>query len=78
MLKLRVWRVLLGKRLDEVARDVRLPVYIVSAIERGEVHPTTRWRRRFEEVYGLNVAAELLAPADTSAVIGPATAGMAP
>ena len=27
------------KPLREVARELRLPAYVVSAIERGEVHP---------------------------------------
>jgi transcriptional regulator with XRE-family HTH domain len=70
--KIRVWRFLEGKPLREVARELRLPAYVVSAIERGEVEPSPRWIRRFEEVYGPEVAAELLAPVDAIAALGPA------
>jgi len=72
MRKIRVWRLLEGKPLREVAQELRLPAYIVSAIERGEVEPSPRWIRRFEEVYGPAVAAELLAPVDAAEALGPA------
>ncbi len=74
MRKLRVWRLVRGKTLAEVAREVRLPAYIVSAIERGEVAPTDRWTRRFEEAYGAQGAADLLAPIDAT-TFGPALMG---
>lgn len=70
--KLRLWRLLEEKPLREVARELRLPAYVVSAIERGEVDPSPRWVRRFEEVYGREVAAELLTPIDATAALGPA------
>jgi transcriptional regulator with XRE-family HTH domain len=72
MRKIRVWRLLEGKSLRDVARDLRLPAYIVSAIERGEVEPSPRWVRRFEEVYGPQIAAELLATVDAAEALGPA------
>ena len=72
MRKLRVYRLLEGKPLRDVARDLRLPAYIVSAIERGEVEPSDRWIRRFEEVFGAEVAANLLAPVDLAEALGPA------
>ena len=58
--------------LRELARDLRLPAYIVSAIERGEVDPSARWIRHFEELYGPEVTAELLAPVDAVTALGPA------
>jgi ribosome-binding protein aMBF1 (putative translation factor) len=58
------------KTLAQVARDVRLPTYILSAIERGEIEPSPRWIRRFEEVYGVEVAAALLAPIDATGPLG--------
>jgi hypothetical protein len=70
MLKMRVWRFLEQKPLREVARDLRLPAYVVSAVERGEVAPSPRWIRRFEEVYGPEVAAELLTPVDPTEALG--------
>jgi transcriptional regulator with XRE-family HTH domain len=76
MRKLRVYRLLEGKPLREVARELRLPAYVVSAIERGEVEPSPRWIRRFEEVYGPDVAAELLAPVDVAEALGPAIGGL--
>lgn len=76
MRKLRVFRLLEGKSLREVARDVRLPAYIVSAIERGEVEPSDRWIHRFEEVYGKEAAAELLAPIDAADALGPTIASL--
>lgn len=60
------------KPLREVARELRLPAYVVSAIERGEVDPSPRWIRRFEEAYGPKVAAELLAPIDATEALGAA------
>jgi transcriptional regulator with XRE-family HTH domain len=77
MRKLRVYRLLQGKPLREVARDLRLPAYIVSAIERGEVEPSDRWIHRFEEVFGPEVAADLLAPVDLAEALGPAIARLA-
>jgi transcriptional regulator with XRE-family HTH domain len=62
--KLRVWRLLQNKTLRAVAAELRLPIPIVSAIERGEIEPSERWMLRFHEVYGDELAAELLAPAD--------------
>lgn len=70
-LKYRLWRFLSGKTLAQAARDVRLPAYVVSAIERGEVEPSERWIRRFEDVYGKQAAAELLAPVDSAEALGP-------
>jgi hypothetical protein len=67
---MRVWRFLEKKPLREVARELRLPAYVVSAIERGEVDPSPRWIRRFEEVYGPEVAAELLALVDPTEALG--------
>jgi len=75
MKKLRIWRLVRGKTLAQVAKEVRLPAYIISAIERGEVAPSDRWTRRFEEAYGAQAAAELLAPAEATAWFGPALAG---
>jgi hypothetical protein len=69
--KLRIWRFLERKPLRAIARELRLPAYVVSAIEQGEVDPSPRWIRRFEEVYGREVAAELLAPVDAAAALGP-------
>jgi transcriptional regulator with XRE-family HTH domain len=69
--KLRIWRFLEKKPLREVARELRLPAYVVSAIERGEVTPSPRWIKRFEEVYGEQAAAELLAPVDATEALGP-------
>lgn len=73
--KYRIWRYLSGKTLAQAAREVRLPAYVVSAIERGEIEPSERWIRRFEEVYGKEMAGELLAPVDLAAALGPAIAG---
>lgn len=75
-LKYRVWRFLSGKTLAQAAREVRLPVYIVSAIERGEIEPSERWLRRFEEVYGRQAAAELLTPIDAAEALGPTIASL--
>jgi ribosome-binding protein aMBF1 (putative translation factor) len=75
--KYRIWRLLAGKTLAHAARDLRLPAYIVSAIERGDVEPSDRWKRRFEEVYGIQVAVELLAPVDLGEALGPAIARLA-
>lgn len=72
MKKLRVSRLLRGKTLTDIAKEVRLPAYIVSAIERGEVEPSARWARRFEEAYGPDVAADLLAPVEPSKAVGAA------
>lgn len=66
-----------GKTLAQAARELRLPAYVVSAIERGDVEPSERWRRRFEEVYGPQVAVELLTPVDLSEALGPAIARLA-
>jgi transcriptional regulator with XRE-family HTH domain len=74
--KLRLYRLLAGKKLTEVARVLRLPAYIVGAIERGEVAPSPRWIQRFEEVYGAEVAAELLAPVDAAAALGSAVGSL--
>ena len=74
--KYRIWRFLVGKTLAQAAREVRLPAYIVSAIERGEIEPSERWVRRFEEVYGKQAAAELLTPVDSEATLGPAIGGL--
>lgn len=75
--KYRVWRLLAGKTLADAARELRLPAYIVSAIEREDIEPSERWRRRFEEVYGPQVAVELLAPVDLGEALGPAIASLA-
>lgn len=72
MRNLRISRLFRGKTLADIAKEVRLPAYIVSAIERGEVEPSPRWARRFEEAYGPEAAAELLAPVEPSKVVGPA------
>lgn len=61
-----------------MARDLRLPAYIVSAIERGEVAPSPRWIRHFEELYGPEVTAELLAPIDAATALGPAAGNATP
>lgn len=74
--KIRLWRFLEQKPLREVARELRLPAYVVSAIERGEVDPSPRWVKRFEEVYGPEVAAELLAPIDVAEALGPTIGGL--
>jgi hypothetical protein len=74
--KIRIWRFLAKKPLREVARELRLPAYVVSAIERGEVAPSPRWIKRFEDVYGPEVAAELLAPVDAVEALGPAIASL--
>jgi hypothetical protein len=74
--KLRLWRLLAQKTLNQVATDLRLPAYLVSAIERGEVEPSPRWVRRFEDVYGTAAAAELLAPVDAAEALGPAIGGL--
>lgn len=74
MRKLRIFRLLHGKRLTEVARELRLPAYVVSAIERGEVTPSPRWVQRFEQTYGIDVARELLEHVDVTGTVGPATA----
>jgi hypothetical protein len=74
--KYRIWRLLAGKTLANAARELRLPASIVSAIERGDIEPSERWRRRFEEVYGPQVAVELLAPLDLGEALGPAIAGL--
>jgi hypothetical protein len=74
--KLRVWRLLTGRTLNQVATDLRLPAYVVSAIERGEVEPSPRWVRRFEDAYGPAAAGELLTPVDTAETLGPAIGGL--
>ncbi len=74
MKKLRLWRFFQGVRLDEVAYWTRLPAYIVSAIERGEVAPSERWRGRFAAVFGPKVTAAFFEDADTSGAIGPVLA----
>ena len=70
--KLRLWRLLSGKTLGQVAREVRLPAYVVSAIERGEITPPERWAKRFAEAYGEAVAADLLMPVEPVEALGPA------
>jgi transcriptional regulator with XRE-family HTH domain len=70
---LRLWRLLARKTLAQVAREVRLPVYVVSAIERGEITAPERWARRFAEAYGESVARELLAPIKPLEALGPAS-----
>lgn len=70
--KLRIWRLLAGKTLGQVSREVRLPAYVVSAIERGEITAPERWARRFAEAYGEAVAADLLAPVEPVAALGSA------
>jgi transcriptional regulator with XRE-family HTH domain len=70
--KLRLFRLLARKTLAEVAREVRLPPYVVSAIERGEITPPERWARRFAEAYGEAVAADLLTPVEPVGALGPA------
>ncbi len=74
MKKLRLWRFLQGVRLDEVACWTRLPTYIVSAIERGEVAPSERWRGRFAAVFGPRATAAFFEDADTFGAIGPVLA----
>ncbi len=69
LLKIRLWRLFLRKTLRDVATEVRLPAYIVSAIERGELQPSERWVRRFREAYGPELAAQLLAPADPASAL---------
>lgn len=69
--KLRLWRILTEKKLNELARDVRLPAYVVSAIERGEVEPSPRWVRRFEDAFGREIAADLLSDVDPVEALGP-------
>ena len=73
-IKLRLFRLLAGKTLAQVAREVRLPAYVVSAIERGEIAVSERWARRFAEAYGDAVAADLLKPVEPAAALGPAAA----
>jgi transcriptional regulator with XRE-family HTH domain len=75
-LKLRLFRLLAGKTLGQVAREVRLPAYVVSAIERGEITPPDRWARRFAEVYGEAVAADLLTPVEHVGALGPAAGSL--
>ena len=75
--KLRLWRLLARKTLAQVAREVRLPAYVVSAIERGEISPPERWARRFAEAYGEAVAADLLKPVEPLAALGPAAGSAA-
>ena len=67
-----MFRLLAGKTLAQVAREVRLPAYVVSAIERGEITPPERWARRFAEAYGEAVAADLLTPVEPVGALGPA------
>lgn len=74
--KLRLWRLLAGKTLAQVAREVRLPAYIVSAIERGEVTPPDRWAKRFAAAYGEAVAADLLMPVEPIEALGQAAGGV--
>ena len=75
--KLRLWRLLSGKTLGQVAREVRLPAYVVSAIERGEIMPPDRWAKRFAEAYGEAVAADLLKPVEPVEALGPAAGSAA-
>lgn len=70
--KLRLYRLLTRKTLTEVAREVRLPTYVVSAIERGEIVAPERWARRFAEAYGEAAAADLLAPVEPIGALGAA------
>lgn len=73
MRNLRVSRLFRGKTLADIAKEVRLPAYIVSAIERGEIiELSPRWVRRFEEAYGPEAAAQLLAPVEPSRALGAA------
>ena len=75
--KLRLWRLLARKTLAEVAREVRLPAYVVSAIEQGEIAPPDRWARRFAEAYGEAVAADLLTPVEPVEALGQAAGSAA-
>jgi transcriptional regulator with XRE-family HTH domain len=75
--KLRLWRLLARKTLAQVAREVRLPAYVISAIERGEIAPPERWAKRFAEAYGEAVAADLLTPVEPVEVLGPAAGNAA-
>lgn len=75
--KLRLWRLLSGKTLGQVAREVRLPAYVVSAIERGEITPPDRWAKRFAEAYGDAVAADLLKPVEPVEALGQAAGSVA-
>ena len=75
--KLRIYRILAKKTLAQVAREVHLPAYVVSAIERGEITVPDRWARRFAEAYGEGVAADLLAPVAPLEALGPAAGGVA-
>lgn len=72
--KLRLWRLVSGRTLGQVAREVRLPAYVVSAIERGEITPPERWAERFAEAYGPEVAADLLTPVEPVGALGAAAA----
>jgi hypothetical protein len=75
--KLRIYRLLARKTLTQVAREVRLPAYVVSAIERGEITVPDRWARRFTDAYGEAVAADLLAPVEPRKALGPAAGSAA-
>jgi transcriptional regulator with XRE-family HTH domain len=75
--KLRLWRLLSGKTLGQVAREVRLPAYVISAIERGEINPPERWAKRFALAYGEAVAADLLMPVEPVQALGPAAGSAA-
>ena len=75
--KLPLWRLLEGKTLGQVAREVRLPAYVVSAIERGEIAPPEKWTRRFADAYGEAVAADLLMPVAPIEALGPAAGSAA-
>lgn len=75
--KLGLWRLLSGKTLGQVAREVRLPAYVVAAIERGEITPPDRWAKRFAEAYGEAVAADLLKPVEPVEALGPAAGSAA-
>ena len=75
--KLRLWRLLSGKTLGQVAREVRLPAYVVSAIERGEITPPDRWAKRFADAYGDAVAADLLKAVEPVEALGQAAGSIA-
>lgn len=71
MTKLRLWRLHTGRTIAQVAQDTRLPAYIVSALDTGEVRPSLRWRGRFAEAYGA-ASSDFFEKADVLTALGAA------
>ena len=75
--KLGLWRLLSGKTLGQVAREVRYRPTSSRRSSGAKTHAPGPRAKRFAEAYGEAVAADLLKPVEPVEALGPAAGSAA-